>query len=168
MAEDKNLGYGRVGAVAWIRRFWTNEDKPDEVMAAPYMVGSRFAISEADARRLWGWRGADEAAPAIDAVAKPADGATKRPTTWTELIPWPDRKVKGFEWPDDLRLIVVLESKRRHDLKHSGVTASMAKEFGCTDRNLRKVISGKGSKDSRGKSLAAAAVALSNGTDGAK
>lgn len=139
MAEDKNLGYGRVGAVAWIRRFWTNEDKPDEVLAAPYMVGSRFAISEADARRLWGWRGADEAAPAVDAVAKAADDLPKSPETWAELVPY-HKANPGHAWTVALKYIVFKEKTRRTDASHTSVSKAMAKELGVTVSMLNTLI----------------------------
>lgn len=99
------IGQGLDGAVQWLLTYWGYSGNSDAVMdnkgatLAAYLV-----ISEADARRCWGWRGADEAQPAVDAVAK-AEAATPAVDTGAEPTeaaedapPWLTSKGYNVAW----------------------------------------------------------------------
>lgn len=68
-----SIGKGVDAAVKWLLDRWGFDRNVDAIMDIDTRA-SWLAVSEADARRCWGWRGADEAAPAVDAVAKADDG----------------------------------------------------------------------------------------------
>lgn len=67
-----SIGKGVDAAVKWLLNYWGYDRNADTCMDNDSRA-SLLAISEADARRCWGWRSVDEAAPAVDAVAKPVD-----------------------------------------------------------------------------------------------
>lgn len=69
----QSIGQGTDGAVKWLQNYWGCARNQDAVMENQRTLASCLAVTEADARRCWGWRSANEAAPAVDAVGKPAD-----------------------------------------------------------------------------------------------
>lgn len=131
-----DIGQGLDGAVQWLQAYWGYSGDADAVMNNK---GVTLCISEADARRLWGWRGADEAAPAVDAVAKPDD----RPQDATNDAWWrawyADRIAKNTKpdgtisktndgdakWTDEA--LMVLHLRHSHLMSAFGMSFAAAK-----------------------------------------
>lgn len=105
-------------------------------------------------------------APAVDDAAKPDDTAPAIPTTWAELKAWPGRKEPGFVWTDNLRQIVATEKSRRSALAHTGITAAMGAELGCSARHINDLIDGIGKSGSRKQVLDNAMARMGTGTSG--
>lgn len=141
------IGQGLDGAVQWLLTYWGNSGTADAIMDNDTRA-SWLAVSEADARRCWGWRGADEAQPAVDAVAKAADDLPKLPTTWAELVPY-HKANPGHAWTVDLKNIVSNEKIRRSNAQHKGVAKAMAAELAVTESMVNQLIAKKDEIGSR-------------------
>lgn len=140
--KTPSLGRGLEGAVAWLRGFWGNVNSSDAVTLDDWKraVAARMAVSEADARRCWGW-GAD--AEAEGAAAEPAsvfplaDSAALvayRKDRKTELVA-NGKPRQGVAWktsdPADNQLQVL---HRWHEALGGNEDAAgqIAKALGCT------------------------------------
>lgn len=66
-----SLGLGLEGAVAWLRAYWGNAINSDAVTLDnwKHAVAARLAVSEADARRCWGWGADTEAEGAAETAS---------------------------------------------------------------------------------------------------
>ena len=158
-------GHGIGALVALMGAVWVTEQKGqistgpgwwlDELPGAHEYL-CRFAVSLPVAHSLWGW--GKVTAPAVDAVVIPA--------TWAQLVAWPGRKEPGFVWADNLRQIVASEKRRRSDLAHTGITAALGAELGCSARHINDLIGGIGKPGSRQQVLRHAVACLGNGTSG--
>lgn len=115
-----SFGFGLTGAAAWIRSAWARSDLPDDVLHRVGLVGANFALSEADARRCWGW--------ASDATT----GAGPVPDASIEVAaPWSPERLKA----------------RLDELKGQRVHAYMqqlSKESGIADRKIRHMLNALG------------------------
>ena len=144
-----SLGKGLSGAVQWLLTYWACDRNADAVMYLPGSLATKLAVTEADARRCWGWRGADEAQPAVDAVGKPADATNdewwlawcaKRNTANT----LPDGKAKrgrarvGWEDADLQVLGLRLKTLMGQGLADSAAKTSMASSLEMTTQALEK------------------------------
>lgn len=87
-----SFGFGLAGAVAWIRGVWARSDLPDDVLHRVGLVGANFALSEADARRCWGWgeSGAEATEPAASASPFPL-------ADWAALVAYRISN-RGADW----------------------------------------------------------------------
>lgn len=95
--KTPSLGHGLEGAVAWLRGFWGNVNNSDAVTLDDWKrsVAARMAVSEADARRCWGWE-AD--AEAEGAAAEPASVFPL--ADWAALVAYRKANAKGDKGPD--------------------------------------------------------------------
>lgn len=118
-----SLGHGVSGAVRWLQGFWGNPANTDAITLdnwheTPF---ARLAVSEADARRCWGW------VPDSVAAAS-AEPATAFPlASWAELVTYRSNNTKSGRAPSwalgNQIDVGKLELKRRKD---AGATASDA------------------------------------------
>lgn len=88
--RHSSLGRGMAGSVAWLRWAWSEAPAADSVMEHDQTAGAYLAVSEADARRYWGWKAVAEAEGAA------AESVSVFPLAdWAALVAY--RKVRKAE-----------------------------------------------------------------------
>lgn len=123
-----SLGRGLEGAAAWLRAYWGSAINSDAITLDNWQhtAAAHLAVSEADARRCWGWGADVEQGAAMEVEAVAPAGA----------------------WSAE-RLLA-----RQKELKASGVRAygkALASESGMKERDIRRLISSLDVSEDQGK-----------------